>query len=99
MLVDTRSSADILYLSTFDKLCLPKSMRQPVRTPLTGFTSHSFYPLGVTILMVKMGTWLTSTTIRAQFTMVDIPDSSYNGLIGRPILTTTEAIVSQSTLN
>ncbi|GAA0167379.1 hypothetical protein LIER_22324 [Lithospermum erythrorhizon] len=41
-----------------------------------------------------MGTWLKSTTFRAQFTVVDIPDSSYNGLIGRPILTAIKVIVS-----
>ncbi|GAA0141012.1 hypothetical protein LIER_02254 [Lithospermum erythrorhizon] len=33
MLVDMGSSTDILYLSTFDKLYVPRSMIQPVRTP------------------------------------------------------------------
>ncbi|GAA0155731.1 hypothetical protein LIER_13398 [Lithospermum erythrorhizon] len=34
------------------------------------------------------------STIRAQFTVVNIADPSYNGLIGRPILTALRAIVS-----
>ncbi|GAA0172293.1 hypothetical protein LIER_26145 [Lithospermum erythrorhizon] len=40
MLVDTGSSVDILYISTFDKLQLPRSIIQPLSTPLTGL---SFY--------------------------------------------------------
>ncbi|GAA0187319.1 hypothetical protein LIER_34607 [Lithospermum erythrorhizon] len=35
--------------------------------------------LGVASLYLTMGTGLTSTTFRAQFTVVDIPNSSYNG--------------------
>ncbi|GAA0158558.1 hypothetical protein LIER_38681 [Lithospermum erythrorhizon] len=78
MLVDTRSSADIIYLSAFDKLNLPRSIIEPMRTPITGFTRHSVYPLGIARLWVMMGKGLTSTTFQAQFTVVDIPDSSYN---------------------
>ncbi|GAA0183365.1 hypothetical protein LIER_30788 [Lithospermum erythrorhizon] len=73
MLVHTGSSKDILYLSTFDKLCLPRSMIHPMRIPLTGFTGHSVYPPGVETLTVTMGTGSTSTTIRAHITVVDIP--------------------------
>ncbi|GAA0167629.1 hypothetical protein LIER_22515 [Lithospermum erythrorhizon] len=94
MLVDTGSSTDFLYLSAFDKLQLPRSIIEPMRTPLTEFTGHSGYPLGVATLWVTMGKHLTSTTFQVQFTMVDIPDLSYNGLIGRPILTAIKAIVS-----
>ncbi|GAA0154703.1 hypothetical protein LIER_37945 [Lithospermum erythrorhizon] len=43
-------------------------------------------PLGVARLWVTMGKGLTSTTFQVQFTVVDIPDSSYNELIRRPIL-------------
>ncbi|GAA0142598.1 hypothetical protein LIER_03458 [Lithospermum erythrorhizon] len=86
MLVDTGSSTDIIYLNAFDKLTLPRNIIEHVRTPLTGFTGHSVYPLGVARLWVTMGKGLMSTTFQAHFTVVDIPDSSYNGLIGRPIL-------------
>ncbi|GAA0140578.1 hypothetical protein LIER_01894 [Lithospermum erythrorhizon] len=67
MLVDTDSSADILYLSTYEKLGLNRNMLQPMHTLLTGFIGHS---------------------------VSGHPDSSYNGLIGQPILTALRAIVS-----
>ncbi|GAA0164355.1 hypothetical protein LIER_20013 [Lithospermum erythrorhizon] len=47
MLVDTDSSVDILYLSTIDKLHLPRSHLQPAYTTLTGFTCHSVHPVGM----------------------------------------------------
>ncbi|GAA0169005.1 hypothetical protein LIER_23577 [Lithospermum erythrorhizon] len=47
ILVDTGSSADILYLSTYDKLGLALDMLHPMTTPLTGFISHSVYPKGI----------------------------------------------------
>ncbi|GAA0166855.1 hypothetical protein LIER_21919 [Lithospermum erythrorhizon] len=94
MLVDTGSLTDIIYFNAFDKLNLPRTIIEPVGTPLTGFTGHSVYPLGVVRLWVTMGKGLTSITFQAQFTEVDIPDSSYSGLIGRSILTTMKAIIS-----
>ncbi|GAA0154139.1 hypothetical protein LIER_12208 [Lithospermum erythrorhizon] len=42
---------------------------------------------------VTIGKGQTSTTFTAQFTVVDILDSLYNGMIGRNILTATKAIV------
>ncbi|GAA0183935.1 hypothetical protein LIER_42486 [Lithospermum erythrorhizon] len=65
MLVDTGSSTDIIYFSAFYKLNLPRSIIEPMRTPLTGFTGHSVYPLGVARLWVTMGKGLTSTTFQA----------------------------------
>ncbi|GAA0173110.1 hypothetical protein LIER_26795 [Lithospermum erythrorhizon] len=98
MLVDTGSSVDILYLSTFDKLQLPRSIIQPLSTPLTGFTGHSIKAVGIASLDLTMGTGSTSITIRTQFTIVDIQDQSYNGIIGRPTLTAIRAIVSPAHL-
>ncbi|GAA0139428.1 hypothetical protein LIER_35089 [Lithospermum erythrorhizon] len=97
MLVDTSSSADIIYLNAFDKLNLPRNIIERVRTPLTAFTGHFVYPLGVARLWVTMRKGLTNTTFQAQFTVVDIHDSSYNGLIRKPKLTEMKAIVSQCT--
>ncbi|GAA0149315.1 hypothetical protein LIER_43043 [Lithospermum erythrorhizon] len=44
MLVDTGSSADILYLQAYDRLGLPRKHLKLVSTPITGFTVHSLYP-------------------------------------------------------
>ncbi|GAA0168226.1 hypothetical protein LIER_22991 [Lithospermum erythrorhizon] len=65
MLVDTGSSADILYLNTYDKLHLPRSHIQPIVTPLTGFTGHVVYTLGITTLDLTLGTGNKTTTIKA----------------------------------
>ncbi|GAA0164658.1 hypothetical protein LIER_20245 [Lithospermum erythrorhizon] len=94
MLVDIGSSADILYLKTFGKLQLPRSHIQPIATPLTGLTGHVIYLIGIVALDFTVVTGDRNTTIKTQFTVVDIDDSSYNNLIGRPTLTALRAIVS-----
>ncbi|GAA0152876.1 hypothetical protein LIER_11244 [Lithospermum erythrorhizon] len=43
---------------------------------------------------LTMGEAPRTSTIRAFFTVVDISDPSYNGLVGRPILTALRAIIS-----
>ncbi|GAA0142608.1 hypothetical protein LIER_03466 [Lithospermum erythrorhizon] len=50
MFVNTGSSANIIYLSAFDKLHLRRTIIEPMRTPLTKFTGHSVYPLAVATL-------------------------------------------------
>ncbi|GAA0176486.1 hypothetical protein LIER_29467 [Lithospermum erythrorhizon] len=94
MLVDTCNSVDLLYLSTFDKLRLPRSLIKPLHTVLTGFTGHTIQAVGEVTLDFTVGEGTKISTIRAHFTVVDLEDSSYNELIGRPILTTLHAIVS-----
>ncbi|GAA0183050.1 hypothetical protein LIER_30533 [Lithospermum erythrorhizon] len=92
MLVDTGSSMDVLYLNTFNKLRLPRSLIKPLHTPLTGFTGHTIQAMGEVALDFSVGNGTRISTIRAQFTVVDLEDSSHNGLIGRPILTTLHVI-------
>ncbi|GAA0168408.1 hypothetical protein LIER_23132 [Lithospermum erythrorhizon] len=94
MPVDTGSSVDVLYLNTFDKLRLPQSLIKPLHTPLMGFTGHMIQAIGEVTLDFTVGKGTRISTIRAQFTMVDLEDFSYNGLIGHPILTTLHAIIS-----
>ncbi|GAA0168509.1 hypothetical protein LIER_23213 [Lithospermum erythrorhizon] len=94
MLVDMGSSADILYLGAYDRLGLLRNLLKPACTPLTGFTWHSIYPVGIVDLDFTLGEAPRTLTIRASFTIVDIFDPSYNGLTGRPILIGLRAIVS-----
>ena len=47
VLVDTGSSADILYLSAFQKMKLQFCRPQDITTPLTGFTGDTLQPKGV----------------------------------------------------
>ncbi|GAA0142584.1 hypothetical protein LIER_03447 [Lithospermum erythrorhizon] len=94
MLVDTGSSTDILYLQAYDRLELPLKHLKPVSTLLTGSTRHSVYPTGIAELDLTVGEAPRTTTVKASFTVVDIPDPSYNGLIGRPLLNALMAVVS-----
>ncbi|GAA0147404.1 hypothetical protein LIER_07113 [Lithospermum erythrorhizon] len=94
MLVDIGSSAGIVYLITYDKLQLPHSHIQPIATPLTGFTCHVVYPSEIATLNFTVREGERTTKIKAQLTVVDINHSSYDGLIGRPILIVLRAIAS-----
>ncbi|GAA0158666.1 hypothetical protein LIER_15628 [Lithospermum erythrorhizon] len=99
MLAVTRSAVDILYISTFDKLQLPRSIILPLSIPLTGFTGHSINAIEVVPLDLTVGSGSRITIIRTQFTDVDIEDQSYNSLIGYPTLTALRAIVFPVHLN
>ncbi|GAA0161983.1 hypothetical protein LIER_18177 [Lithospermum erythrorhizon] len=56
--------------------------------------SHTIHSVREVTLDFTVGKGTKVSTIRAQFMVVDLEDSSYNGLIGRPILTDLPAIVS-----
>lgn len=47
ILIDTRSSAEILYLSTFKKMNLKQDILQKVMVPLIGFTGDTLRPKGM----------------------------------------------------
>ncbi|XP_057248958.1 uncharacterized protein LOC130590504 [Beta vulgaris subsp. vulgaris] len=55
ILVDGGSSANILYLSTFEKLMLSREYLKPVRYPVIGFTGASVVPEGLISLPVRIG--------------------------------------------
>ncbi|GAA0171139.1 hypothetical protein LIER_25244 [Lithospermum erythrorhizon] len=94
MLVDTESSTDIQYLRAYDKVTLVRKHLKQAAMPLTGFMGHSIHPIRVAELDVTVGKGSRMVTVQASFTVVDIADPSYNGLIGRPLLTALRAIVS-----
>lgn len=56
VLIDTRSSADILYLSAFKKMELKNVAMQKVVAPLIGFTRDTLRPKGLVWLKVTFGT-------------------------------------------
>ncbi|GAA0155038.1 hypothetical protein LIER_12861 [Lithospermum erythrorhizon] len=49
MLVDTRSTVDILFLDAYHKLGMSRAQIRPEATPLVGFTRDTVNPLGVDI--------------------------------------------------
>ncbi|GAV71172.1 hypothetical protein CFOL_v3_14666 [Cephalotus follicularis] len=93
ILIDSGSSADILYKHVFDQLRIPPDQLKPVKTPLVGFTGETIHPLGSIRLSVVAGTAPRQTQVEMTFLVVDTP-SPYNAIVGRPGLNLLEAIVS-----
>ncbi|GAV58418.1 hypothetical protein CFOL_v3_01952, partial [Cephalotus follicularis] len=93
ILIDSGSSADILYKHAFDQLRIPVDQLKPVKTPLVGFAGEMVHPLGSIDLSVVAGTAPRQTQVQMTFLVVDTP-SPYNAIIGRPGLNLMEAIVS-----
>ncbi|GAV65270.1 hypothetical protein CFOL_v3_08785, partial [Cephalotus follicularis] len=90
ILIDSGSSADILYKHDFDQLRIPVNQLKPVKTPLVGFAGEMVNPLGSIDLSVVAGTAPRQTQVQMTFLVVDKP-SPYNAIIGRPGLNMMEA--------
>ncbi|GAV87757.1 hypothetical protein CFOL_v3_31183, partial [Cephalotus follicularis] len=90
ILIDSGSSADILYKHAFDQLRIPADQLKPVKTPLVGFTGETIHPLGSINLSVVAGTAPRQTQVEMTFLVVDTP-SPYNAIVGRPSLNLLEA--------
>ncbi|GAV59354.1 hypothetical protein CFOL_v3_02885, partial [Cephalotus follicularis] len=63
ILIDSGSSADILYEHAFDQLRIPTYQLKPVKTPLVGFAGETIHPLGSINLSVVAGTTPCQTQI------------------------------------
>nr|XP_009388363.1 PREDICTED: uncharacterized protein LOC103975179 [Musa acuminata subsp. malaccensis] len=93
IMVDTGSSADILYWDAFQKLGLVKENMKPVCSTLTGFTGASISSLGVITLPLTLGAFPKAKTVMTSFLVVDLP-TAYNAILGRPTLNKTRAVIS-----
>ncbi|GAV61745.1 hypothetical protein CFOL_v3_05271, partial [Cephalotus follicularis] len=83
IMIDSGSSADILYKNAFDQLRIPIDQMKPVKTPLVGFVGEMVHPLGSINLSVVAGTTPRQTLVQMTFLVVDTP-SPYKAIIGRP---------------
>ncbi|GAV60539.1 hypothetical protein CFOL_v3_04069, partial [Cephalotus follicularis] len=90
ILIDSGSSADILYKHAFDQLRIPTDQLKPVKPPLVGFTGEMIHPQGSINLSVVAGTAPRQTQVEMTFMVVDTP-SPYNAIVGRPGLNLLEA--------
>ncbi|GAV66757.1 LOW QUALITY PROTEIN: hypothetical protein CFOL_v3_10267, partial [Cephalotus follicularis] len=90
ILIDSGSSADILYKHAFDQLRIAADQLKPVKTPLVGFAGEMIHPLGSINLSVVAGTAPRQTQVEMTFLVVDTP-SPYNTIVGRPGLNLLEA--------
>ncbi|GFY86216.1 hypothetical protein Acr_04g0009540 [Actinidia rufa] len=82
ILIDSGSSADILFISAFEKMKIGLDKLHPFHTPLIGFGENTTHPLGWINLPITLGTEPQQTTVWQDFIVVDCP-SPYNSILGR----------------
>ncbi|GAV79382.1 hypothetical protein CFOL_v3_22847, partial [Cephalotus follicularis] len=64
ILIDSGSSADILYKHAFDQLRILTDQLRPVKTPLVGFAGEMVHPLGSIDLSMVAGTTPCQTKVQ-----------------------------------
>ena len=85
MLVDSGSSADILYYPAFQQMGINKARLIPMNAPLVGFGGTRVLSVGSITLLVTVGNYPQQITKDVTFLVVDC-SSAYNGILGRPTL-------------
>ena len=93
VLVDNRSSADIIFASAFDKMGIGRERMEPVSTHLRRFSGEKVLPLSSIQLVLTLGDPPCQATTTTIFLVVNAP-SAYNTLLGRPSLNAIKAITS-----
>ncbi|GAV61740.1 hypothetical protein CFOL_v3_05266, partial [Cephalotus follicularis] len=83
ILIDSGSSADIIYKHAFDQLMIPADQLRPVKTPFVGFAGEMVHPLRSIDLSVVTGTAPLQTQVQMTFLVVDTP-SPYNAIVMQP---------------
>ena len=93
VLIDNGSSANIIYLPSFQQMKQDKRMIRPFTSPLVSFTGDRIVPRGIITLTVIAGTYPAQITKKINFLKVDYP-STYNIILGRPALNRLRAVTS-----
>jgi len=83
VLIDTGSSADILYYETFKRMGLDPEQLQPFKGTLAGFIDEQVHVRGYITLRTTFGYGSQAKMIRVRYLVVNSPNS-YNIIIGRP---------------
>ena len=85
VLVDNWSSTDILYYPAFQQMNLRRDQLRTVHSPLVGFDGMKVQHVGIITLPVVVGAHPQRVIRNVNFLVVYC-SSSYNAIIGRPIL-------------
>ncbi|XP_012830533.1 PREDICTED: uncharacterized protein LOC105951629 [Erythranthe guttata] len=91
--VDPGSSVDVISYECFLQMELDLPVF-PVTTPIFGFTGGSLTPIGQVKIPVTIGTPPRTRTQAVNFVIVEGSPTSYNIVIGRPMLHTFRAVPS-----
>jgi hypothetical protein len=92
ILVDNGSQAEILFLSSFEKIVYDKKQLKEPTKPLYGFGGKRIEPAGVITLLISFGTPKNPRTENITFDVVDML-YPYNAIFGWGILNTFEAVL------
>ncbi|XP_057418784.1 uncharacterized protein LOC130712994 [Lotus japonicus] len=93
VLIDTGSSADIMFYDAYKTLGLSVKDLIPYDHDLIGFIGDRVLPLGYFDTYLSLGDHDVCRTVKARFLVVKCP-TAYNAIIGRPSLNVYRAIVS-----
>ncbi|XP_065625257.1 uncharacterized protein LOC136065665 [Quercus suber] len=93
VLINSGSSADILYYPAFQQMGIDRARLTPASAPLVGFRGTRVFLIGSITLSVTVGNYLQELTRNVMFLMVDC-SSAYNGILGRPTLNSWKAATS-----
>jgi hypothetical protein len=97
ILVDNGSQAEILFLSTFEKMGYDKKQLKEPTKPLYGFDDKRIEPIRVITLPVSFG---TPKNPRTEYITFDVVDRlyPYNAIFGWGLLNTIEATLHSAYL-
>jgi hypothetical protein len=97
IVVDNGRQAEILFLSTFEKMGYDKKQLKELTMPLYGFGSKRIEPVRVITLPVSFGTPKKPHTEYVTFDVVDMLHP-YNAIFGQGLLNTFKAVMHSAYL-
>ena len=92
ILVDNRSSVDILYYQAFQRMGLKNSDLRPSPNPIYYFT-RDIVPVGVITFLLMVGEYPRESYVMENFLVINQP-SAFNAVLDRPSLRALKAISS-----
>ncbi|GAU27362.1 hypothetical protein TSUD_55150 [Trifolium subterraneum] len=94
VLIDSGSSADIMYWEAFKAMQLVGEQLQPYNGTLVGFGGEQVEVMGHVTLLTTFGEKKNAKTIKVRYLVVKTAFTSYNIIIGRPTFNTLGAVLS-----
>ncbi|KMS96684.1 hypothetical protein BVRB_8g200710 [Beta vulgaris subsp. vulgaris] len=93
ILIDTRSSTDIISANCLSRLKFNENDLVPVHHPIIGFGGGVIHPMGTVTLPVRVGDKEASRTLFVKFLVVrDL--TAYNVILGRPTMNHIKVVVT-----